>query len=69
MEINIDNISKINNININNKNEEINLDSLVLINNNLRANILLSLAIFKNINNFDHNYIHYKYNDNIKKSI
>jgi hypothetical protein len=33
------------------------LESIILINNNIRADLLLSLAIYKKLNNFEHNYI------------
>ena len=32
-------------------------ESIILINNNIRADLLLSLAIYKKLNNFKHNYI------------
>ncbi len=39
--------------------EDINsLDTLLMINHNLRTNIRLSLSIYKKLNNFDHKYIH-----------
>ena len=49
-----------NNINENvDENDNINkIETILLINNNIRNNIKLSLAIFKKLNNFDHNYIH-----------
>jgi len=51
-----------NNINENeneNMNDNINkIETILLINDNIRKNIKLSLAIFKKLNNFDHNYIH-----------
>lgn len=34
------------------------IETLIDVNNNLRANIKLGLAIYKKLNNFDHNYIH-----------
>ena len=42
----------------NENNEELILENLILVNDNLRSNIELSLAIFKKLNNFEHNYIH-----------
>jgi hypothetical protein len=39
--------------------EDINsLDTLLMVNHNLRTNIRLSLSIYKKLNNFDHKYIH-----------
>lgn len=52
------------NLNKNNElpnNEQIN--SLIDFNNNLRKNIILSLQIYKKINNFNHKYIHTLSND------
>jgi len=37
--------------------------SLIDFNNNLRKNIILSLQIYKKINNFNHKYIHTLNND------
>lgn len=42
------------------KNDELNnmINSLPLINDNIRENINLSIEIYKKLNNFDHKYIH-----------
>lgn len=40
------------------------IESLPIINENIRNNIEISLAIFKKINNFDHYYIH-NYNEKL----
>ena len=37
---------------------ELMVNSLPIINENIRSNINLSIALFKKINNFDHNNIH-----------
>jgi hypothetical protein len=37
------------------------IDTIVQLNNTLRTNIKLSLAIYKKLNNFEHNYIHELY--------
>ncbi len=37
-------------------------DALLVVNNNLRNNILLSLSIYKKLNNFDHKYINELFN-------
>jgi|LakMenEpi03Aug12_release.lakeMendotaPanAssembly.Ray.scaffolds.fasta_scaffold631001_2 hypothetical protein len=42
--------------------------SMYIFNDNLRKNIRLSLAIYKKINNFEHNYIHKIFNDKTEKS-
>lgn len=41
-----------------NENMELIIKSFPLINDNIRANILLSIEIYKKINNFDSKYIH-----------
>lgn len=43
------------------------LNSFPLINDNIRANIQLSIEIYKKINNFDVNYIHEVINEKSKK--
>lgn len=50
------------------KRESDSFQSMYIFNDNLRKNIKLSLAIYKKINNFEHNYIHTIFNDEIKKS-
>jgi hypothetical protein len=44
------------------------INNLYMLNNSIRANIGLSLAIYKKINNFDHNYIHNYANQKSKNS-
>jgi hypothetical protein len=44
------------------------IKALPLINNNIRSNINLSIQIYKELNNFDRNYIHSIINDNKIKS-
>ena len=61
--------------NLNNENEDkdknINmmLNSFPIINDNLRANILLSIEIYKKINNFEMTYVHEIINEKTKKNI
>lgn len=57
--------------NLNNENKEIEmmLNSFPIINDNLRANILLSIEIYKKINNFEMNYIHNIIDEKTKKNI
>ena len=43
--------------------KEILVESLPMLNNDIRRNIKLSIAIFKKLNNFEHNYIHDFFND------
>ena len=54
--------------NLNNESKEIDiemmLNSFPIINDNLRANIKLSVEIYKKINNFDINYVHDVINNN-----
>jgi hypothetical protein len=38
------------------------INSLPYINDNLRSNIILSMELYKKLNNFDHNYIHEYFN-------
>jgi len=59
------------NLNNDDKNKEIDmmLNSFPLINDNLRANILLSVEIYKKINNFEMTYVHKIINENTKKNI
>jgi hypothetical protein len=45
------------------------LNSFPIINDNLRANILLSIEIYKKINNFEMTYVHEIINENTKKNI
>ncbi len=44
------------------------MDSLLLINKNLRDNIKLSLSIYKQLNNFDHKYINELFNKKTESS-
>ncbi len=44
------------------------LKTMVEINNSLRSNIKLSLAIYNKLNNFPHNYIHELYGQNSENS-
>ena len=48
-----------------NKPEFIN-KNMILINDNIRKDIYLSLTIFSQINNFQHNYINNLFNDKTK---
>lgn len=40
--------------------------NMILINDNIRKDIYLSLTIFSQINNFQHNYINNLFNDKTK---
>lgn len=42
----------------NDKNNINNLESFIVLNENLRTHIKLGLSIYKKLNNFNHNYIH-----------
>jgi len=55
-------------LNNDNQSEEIIFKTILETNNNLRFNIKLSLAIYKKLNNFDHNYIHHFINEKSKNS-
>ncbi len=44
------------------------MDSLLMINKNLRDNIKLSLSIYKQLNNFDHKYINELFNKKTESS-
>jgi hypothetical protein len=44
------------------------INSLIIINNNLRSHIKLSLLIFRKLINFDHKYIHQIFNEYNKKN-
>lgn len=56
------------NSNINARTDSEPIETLINVNNNLRANIKLGLAIYKKLNNFDHNYIHELFNQEIPKT-
>ena len=59
------------NPNLNNEDKEIDmmLNSFPIINDNLRANILLSVEIYKKINNFEMTYVHEIIDEKTKKNI
>lgn len=55
-------------IDVNKTNSDVDpMETLINVNNSLRANIRLGLAIYKKLNNFDHNYIHELFNEEITK--
>ena len=56
-----------NNEQLQNKPEFIN-KNMILINDNIRKDIYLSLTIFSQINNFQHNYINNLFNDKSENS-
>ena len=45
------------------------LNSFPIINDSLRANIILSIEIYKKINNFEMNYVHGIINEKQKNNI
>lgn len=47
-------------------NHDDSLETMLVANYNLRANIKLSLLIYKGLNNFEHEYIHHLINDKSK---
>ena len=66
--------SSLDKTNLNNEDTQIEmmLESFPIINDNLRANILLGVEIYKKINNFEINYVHNiidSINSNPKKNI
>jgi hypothetical protein len=66
--------SSLDKTNLNNEDKQIEmmLESFPIINDNLRANILLGVEIYKKINNFEINYVHNiidSINSNPKKNI
>lgn len=44
------------------------VQTLPFMNDNIRANIMLGVEIYKQLNNFDHNYIHKVINEKSKNS-
>ncbi len=61
--------SNLNNKEYEEKEIEMMLGSFPIINDNLRANILLSVEIYKKINNFEMTYVHEIVNEKTKKNL